>query len=91
MDLYTRNILVGIFAVVVMSTVVVGEIVTWAHFNVDTVKSIVERIGFSVSTLGTVVLGFIYFKTTKKRKRRSAKASPFFSHTYHGPTLKIKK
>ncbi len=91
LDLYTRNILVGIFAVVVMTTVVVGEIVTWAHWNVDTVKSMVQKIGFSLSTFGTVLLGFIYFKFAKKRKRKKTKALSFFSPKYYGPTLKLKK
>jgi len=91
MDLYTRNILVGIFAVLVMGTVVVGEMVNWTHCDLETAKSVVQKVSLGVSTLGTVFLGFVFFKGTKKRKRKTSKASSFFSHNYHGPTLKAKR
>ena len=90
MDLYTRNILVGIFAVLVMGTVVVGEMITWTHCDLDTAKHMVQKISLGVSTSGTLFLVFAYFKDTKKRKRKTVKGSSFFSHTYHGPKLKAK-
>ena len=91
MDLYTRNILVGIFAVLVMATVVVGEMVNWTHCDLETAKNVVQKVGLGVSTLGAVFLGFVFFKATKKRKGRNSKAFSFFSHNYHGPKLKVKK
>ena len=91
MDLYTRNILVGIFAVLVMGTVVVGEMISWTHCDMNTAKNMVQKIGLGVSTSGTLFLVFVYFKDTRKRKRKSDKESSFFSHHYHGPKLKVKK
>ncbi|HME41656.1 MAG TPA: hypothetical protein VKF36_01105 [Syntrophorhabdales bacterium] len=91
MDLYTRNILVGIFAVLVMGTIVAGEMITWTHCDMETAKDMVQKISLGVSTFGTLFLGFVYFRGSKKRKRKAAKGSSFFSHDYHGPKLKVKK
>ena len=91
MDLYARNILVGIFAVLVMGTIVVGEMITWTHCDMETAKDTVQKISLGVSTSGTLFLGFVYFRDSKKRKRKAAKGSSFFSHDYHGPKLKVKK
>ena len=91
MDLYTRNILVGIFAVLVMGTVVIGEMITWTHCDMNTAKDMVQKISLGVSTSGALFLLFVYFKDTRKRKSKSAKGSSFFSHDYHGPRLKVKK
>ncbi len=91
MDLYTRNILVGIFAVLVMGTIVVGEMITWTHCDMETAKDMVQEISLGVSTFGTLFLGFVYLRDSKKRKRKAAKKSSFFSHDYYGPKLKVKK
>jgi hypothetical protein len=90
MDLYTRNILVGIFAILVMGTVVVGEMVSWTHCDIDTAKDVVQRISLGVSTSGTLFLVFTYFKNSKKQKK-ARKKSAFFSHDYHGPKLNAKR
>ena len=90
MDLRTRNVLVGIFAVLVMGTIFVGEMISWTHCDLDTAKSVVQRVSLGVSTLGTVFLGFVYFKGVKKQKRKSPKRASLFSHNYHGPKLKSK-
>ena len=91
MDLYTRNILVGIFAVLVMGTVFVGEMISWTHCDIAAAKDMVQKISLGVSTSGTLFLGFVYFKDTKKRKKKAVKGSSFFSHDYHGPKLKVKR
>ena len=91
MDLYARNILVSIFAILVMGTVVVGEMIAWTQCDLDTAKDRVQKIGLGVSTSGTLFLGFVYFWDSRKRKRKAAKGSSFFSHDYHGPKLKVKK
>jgi hypothetical protein len=91
MDLYTRNILVGIFAVLVMGTVVVGEMISWTHCDINVAKDLVRKISLGVSTSGTLFLVFVYFKDAKKQKKKDARRSSFFSHDYHGPTLKVKK
>jgi hypothetical protein len=90
MDLYTRNILVGIFAILVIGTVVVGEMVSWTHCDIDTAKDMVQRISLGVSTSGTLFLVFTYFKNSKKQKK-ARKKSAFFSHDYHGPKLNTKR
>jgi hypothetical protein len=91
MDLYTRNILVGIFAVLLMGTIMVGEMVTWTHCDLETAKSMVQKISLGISTSGALFLGFVYFKITKMNKRKKPKKSSFFSHDYHGPRLKAKR
>lgn len=91
MDLYTRNILVGIFAVLVMGTVFVGEMITWTHCDLDAAKNMVQGISLGVSTSGTLFLAFAYFKDAKKQKKKAGKKSSFLSHDYHGPKLKVKK
>lgn len=75
MDLYTRNILVGIFAVLVMGTVLAGEVIGWAHCDIDTAKEMVQKIGLGVSASGTLFLVCFlvcaYLKEVKKQKRRT--------------------
>ncbi len=90
MDLYTRNILVAVFAVLVMGTVVVGEMIAWTHCDIDTAKDVVQKISLGVSTSGTLFLVFAYFKDSRKQKK-ARKRSSFFSHEYHGPRLKPKR
>jgi hypothetical protein len=91
MDLYTKNVLVGIFALLVMGTVLVGEMISWTHCDLDTAKDLVQKISLGVSTSGTLFLTFVYFKDSKKQKKNTRKSSSFFSHDYHGPKLKLKK
>jgi hypothetical protein len=91
MDLYTRNILVGVFAILVMGTVVVGEMISWTHCDIDTAKDMVQKIGLGVSTSGTLFLALVYFKGSKKQKKEARNKSGFFSHDYHGPKLKAKR
>jgi hypothetical protein len=91
MDLYTRNVLVGAFAILVMSAVVVGEMVTWASCDIDTAKDVVQKVSVGVSTSGTLFLGFVYLRDARRRKDKNPKdrkKSSFFSHEYHGPKLK---
>lgn len=90
MDLYTRNLLVGAFAVLVMSAVVVGEMVTWASCDIDAAKDVVQKVSLGVSTSGTLFLAFVYLRDSKKQKGKNGKKSSFFSHEYHGPKLKSK-
>jgi hypothetical protein len=91
MDLYTRNILVGIFAILVMGTIFVGEMISWTHCDIDAAKDMVQKIGLGVSTSGTLFLAFVYFKDSKKQQKKEARnKSGFFSHDYHGPKLKTK-
>jgi hypothetical protein len=91
MDLYVRNVLVGIFAVLVMGTVVVGEMISWTHCDIDIAKDMVQKVSLGVSTSGTLFLAFVYFKDSKKQKKKARRKSAFFSHDYHGPTLKAKR
>jgi hypothetical protein len=91
MDLYTRNILVGIFAVLVIGTVVVGEMISWTHCDLEVAKSMVQKVSLGVSTSGALFLGFAYFRSTKNSRRKSSKRSSFFSHDYHGPKLRTKR
>ncbi|MBP1730937.1 MAG: hypothetical protein H6Q55_1366 [Deltaproteobacteria bacterium] len=90
MDLYTRNVLVGAFAILVMSAVVVGEMVTWVSCDIDTAKDLVQKVSLGVSTSGTLFLAFVYVRASKRQKGRNGKKSSFFSHEYHGPKLKGK-
>jgi hypothetical protein len=90
MDLYTRNILVGVFAILVIGTVVVGEMISWTHCDIDTAKDVVQKISLGVSSSGTLFLAFAYFRGSKKQKK-ARKKSAFFSHEYHGPKLKVKR
>ncbi len=83
MDLYTRNVLVGIFAIVVIGTVAIGEMT-----DVDTVKSLLEKISLAV-TLATICVGCIYLRATKKRKKRTQVSN--FSEIYDSPAIKAKK
>ncbi len=73
MDLYTRNILVGIFAVLVMGMVLGGEVIAWAHYDIDAVKAMVQKISLAVSALGTLFLVCAYLKEMRKQKRRIGK------------------
>ena len=91
MDLYTRNVLVGIFAVLVMSTIFVGEMLAWTHCDIDTAKSIVQKISLGISTSGTLFLVVVYLKDAKKHKVKTSKKSSFFSHDYHVLKLKEKR
>ncbi len=91
MDLYTRNILVGIFAVLLMGTVVTGEILTWTQWDIETAKSMVEKVSLGVSTSGTLFLVFVYLKDAKKERRTNSKNASFFSHDFHTPKLKEKR
>ena len=91
MDLYTRNILVAIFAVLVMGTIMIGEMLAWTHCDIDTAKSMVQKISLGISTSGTLFLVVVYLKGTKKQKVKACKKSSFFSHDYHAPKLKEKR
>jgi hypothetical protein len=91
MDLYTRNILVGIFAVLVIGTVFAGEMITWAHCDLDTAKDRVQEIGLGVSTSGTLFLVFVYVKHTKKQRKKASKRPSFLSHEYHAPKVNAKR
>lgn len=91
MDLYTRNVLVGAFAILVMSAVLVGEVVTWASCDIETAKEVVQKVSLGVSTSGTLFLAFIYVRGSKRQKGKNASKSSFFSHEYHGPKLKPKE
>ena len=86
MDLYTRNILVGIFAVLIMGTVVVGEMITWSHCDLDAAKNMVQEISLGVSTSGTLFLAFAYFKDAKKQRRKPARNPHFFLTTITAPS-----
>jgi hypothetical protein len=93
MDLYTKNVLVGAFAILVMSAVVVGEMVTWASCDIDTAKDVVQKVSIGVSTSGTLFLGFVYLRGSRRQKDKKGKEhkkSSLFSHEYHGPKLKRK-
>jgi hypothetical protein len=91
MDLYTRNVLVAIFAVLVMGTVVTGEVVTWANYDIDAAKDLIQKISLGVSTSGTLFLLFVYFKGARKQRRKVSKRPSFFSHQYHRPNLNVKR
>jgi hypothetical protein len=91
MDLYTRNILVGMFAVLVMSAIIIGEMLAWIHCDIDTAKSMVQKISIGISTSGTLFLVFVYLKDAKSQKAKARKKSSFFSHNYHVPKLKEKR
>jgi hypothetical protein len=71
MDLYTRNVLVGVFAVLVMGTVLAGEVIAWAHYDIDIAKEMVQKIGLGLSVSGTLVLVCAYLKETKKLKKKA--------------------
>jgi len=91
MDLYTRNILVGIFAVLVMGTIIIGETLTWTQCDLDMAKSMVQKISLGISTSGTLFLVAVYLKDTRKRKEKEGKRASFFSHEYHTPKLREKR
>jgi hypothetical protein len=91
MDLYTRNVLVGIFAVLVMSTIIIGETLAWTRCDIDTAKSMVQKISLGISTSGTLFLVVVYLKDAKKQKAKAGKKSSYFSHDYHTPKLKEKR
>jgi hypothetical protein len=74
-----------------MGTIVVGEMITWTHCDMETAKDMVQKISLGVSTFGTLFLGCVYLRDSKKRKKKAAKKSSFFSHDYYGPKLKVKK
>jgi len=91
MDLYTRNLLVGIFAVLVMSAIIIGEMLAWTHCDIETAKAMVQKISIGISTSGTLFLVVVYLKDAKKHRAKAGKKSSFFSHDYHTPKLKQKR